>query len=550
MAAGGAVQSREVQARPLPELVRAMLRPEFYPDPAARVELRQTHISYVFIAGDFVYKLKKPVRFAFLDCADLSRRYQLCCEEVRLNRRLAPDVYLGVYPILRGAAGLMLGEEARGPVPDAVEYAVKMVRLPEERMLDGLIRAGRADAKTIRAVAARIFDFHKQCSSQLGWTYGSAAAIWRLVVGNLTECDRFIGNTIESRQYIALEQYLGGFIAAHWEAINDRVRAHRVVEGHGDLRCEHIFVSDGGIKMIDCVEFSERLRYGDVASDLAFFAMDLDRLGARELADEAVDSYVAASGDDGLIEFVPFYKCYRAVVRAKVATLKSLEDEVEPGERDRARTAARNYFGLAYGYAASAAPATIVVCGKSATGKSTVARMLRYRTGFAVINSDRVRKRLAGIPADVHVHSAYDTGIYTEGFTQRTYETMIHEAEAMLREGRGVILDGTFKDPINRRSVMEAAARVGVPILFIECRADRNEIMRRLSERSKRLGEVSDADVEVFLQQEADFVPLTEIPARNYLVVDTAGGPGRVVLDAHEALKQFFESRRAVSGAV
>jgi len=367
-------------------------------------------------------------------------------------------------------------------------------------------------------------------------------------MGNLTECDRFIGNTIESREYIALEQFLGGFIAAHWEAINDRVRAHRVVEGHGDLRCEHIFVGDGEIKMIDCVEFSERLRYCDVASDLAFLAMDLDRLGARELADEVVDSYVAASADDGLIEFGPFYKCYRAVVRAKVATLKSLEDEVEARERDRARLVARNYFALAYGYAASAAPALIVVCGKSATGKSTVARMLRCRTGFGVINSDRVRKRLAGIPADVHLHSAYDRGIYAAEFTQMTYQAMIDEAESLLREGRGVILDGTFKDPINRRAAMDVAAWVGVPILFIECRADRNEIMRRLRERSDRPGEISDATLEVFLQQEADFVELAEIPARNYLVVDTARGAGRVVLDAHDALKHFFESRKAGRG--
>jgi uncharacterized protein len=520
-----------------PALVEAMLRPEFYPERPARVEFRQTHISYVFLAGDSAYKVKKAVRLSFLDCADLASRYHFCREEIRLNRRLAPDVYLGVWPIVRAGKGYALGPaQALEPQPDAVEYAVKMRRLSDDTMLDRLVAAGRADPTVIGAVAARLAEFHAQCSSARGWTYGAAAAIWRLVVGNLTECDRFIGYTIGAGEFATLETYLRGCIAAHWETLNDRVRAHHVVEGHGDLRAEHVSVSRGEIRIIDCVEFSERLRYCDTASELAFLAMDLERLGARELADELVARYAGLSGDEGLFALLPFYKCYRAVVRAKVATLKSLADEVAPDARERSRTAARNHFALALGYATSAAPALVVVCGKSGTGKSTLARDLHQRTGFAVINSDRVRKHMAGIAPDTRVTTGYNQGIYAADFTRRVYDAMLAEARTTLVAGAGVILDATFKDPADRRAALSAAAQAGVPVLFVECRADDVAVMRRLRDRAARAGEVSDATVSTWRRQSAEFVPVDEVPKRNRMVADTSRDAREIVLDVQRAL--------------
>ena len=409
-----------------------MLRPGFYPDPPAQVELKQTHISYVFVAGDFVYKVKKPVHFAFLDCSRLAQRFHYCCEEVRLNARLSPHVYLGVFAILRDAESFVLGPRVEVEHPKAVEYAVEMRRLPEDRMLDRLIALGEVDKDTIRAIAKRIAKFHATAPSNRGWTYGSALSIWRDVIEEIAQNKDFVGRTIREDQFTAIDAFCRAFVNSHWRALNERAHEGRVREGHGDLRAEHICLADDEIDVIDCVEFSERLRYCDAASEIAFLAMDLDRLGAPRLADELVEAYAEISGDEDLGVFVPFYKCYRACVRGKVESLKSLEREVDAAERERARQLASSYFELAARYAARRSPALIVVCGLSGSGKSTVARLLQHRKGFKVINSDRVRKRLAAVPAHEHFFTDYRANMYSDRFTKITYDTMLAEAESLL----------------------------------------------------------------------------------------------------------------------
>src|SRR5208282_6480560 len=213
----------------------------------------------------------------------------------------------------------------------------------------------------------------------------------------------------------------------------------------------------------------ERLRYCDAASEIAFLAMDLDRLGAPRLADELVEAYAEISGDVDLGVFVPFYKCYRACVRGKVESLKSLEREVDAAERERARQLARSYFELAWRYARGASPALIVVCGLSGSGKSTVARLLEHRKGFKAINSDRVRKRLASVSPHERVRTDYGRDIYSDRFTRITYDAMLGEAESLLSDGRGAILDATFKSSADRQLALAIAARHGVPVLFVEC---------------------------------------------------------------------------------
>ena len=290
-------------AASLPPLVEAMMRPGFYPDAPARIEFKQTHISYVFIAGDFVYKVKKPVHFPFLNCSMLTQRFFFCCEEVRLNARLSPRVYLGVFAILKRGNSLALGPEVTAEHPEAVEYAVKMCRLPEDRMLDVMLATGKVDSDTIRAIAARVAEFHANAPSNRGWTYGSAAAVWRLVIEDIAQNEAFIGHTLRQSQFAAIDAFCRAFITAHWRVLNDRALAGRVREGHGDLRAEHICLLNTEkkeIDVIDCVEFSERLRYGDVASEIAFLAMDLDRLGAPALADALVEDYAEITGDEEL----------------------------------------------------------------------------------------------------------------------------------------------------------------------------------------------------------------------------------------------------------
>lgn len=540
--ARGPLEHRGPSAGGLPALVEAMLRPDFYPDSPTRVEVKQTHISYVFIAGDFVYKIKKPVHFSFLDCSKLADRFHYCRAEVLLNARLSPRVYLGVFAILRRGDSFVLGPEVSAEHPEAVEYAVKMRRLPEDRMLDHLLAAGRVDRDTIKAIAARIAEFHASAPSNRGWTYGSAAAIWRNVIEDIAQNESFVGHTLRKDQFTAIDAFCRAFITAHWRTLNDRALDGRVREGHGDLRAEHICLLNTErkeIDVIDCVEFNERLRYGDVASEIAFLAMDLERLGASMLADELVEAYAEITGDEDLAVFVPFYRCYRACVRGKVESLRSLEREVGDAERERARRLASEYFTLASHYARCASPCLIVVCGLSGSGKSTVARMLQHRKGFKAINSDRVRKSLASVSPQEHVRTGYGANIYSDRFTKITYDAMLAEAEHLLSEGRGVILDATFKESADRQLALALGARRGVPVLFVECVVSEDEAIRRLERRESIQGEVSDATPEVRRMQRAEFEPICEIPSRNHLRMDTACRREQLVGEIEQALSRL-----------
>jgi len=521
-------------------LVEAMMRPAFYPEPASGVEVKQTHMSYVFIAGEYVYKVKKPVRFNFADCSTLEMRYELCREEVRLNRRLASEVYLGVVPIIRDGRRFLLGDESKSFDPKAQEYAVKMRRLPEDRMFDRLVRTGEVDSALIDELAKRLASFHRGASTAASWRCGSATAVRRLVLGNLDESERFLGYTLTDRQFKAMDDYLKGFIGSHRELLNDRVHQGHVREGHGDLRCEHVCMTNE-IEIFDCLEFSESLRYADVASDIAFLAMDLDSLGASRLADELLRAYADETADEKFPTLINFYKCHRACVRGKVEGLKSLEEEVPSRERERARESARAHFCLAFSYASRGRPALVVVCGLAGTGKSTVSRMLQYRSGFEMLNSDRIRKRIAGVPEIFHGHTPYGAGIYTPAFDRLTYHALFVEAGGLLRDGRGVIIDATFKRPDDRRAALAIGFQVGAPVLFVECRTDQLEALRRLRERTRAGRGPSDATEEVYLCQRKEFVPIKELSSRQHLVADTTKGTKTALNLIEKSLTNLFD---------
>jgi aminoglycoside phosphotransferase family enzyme/predicted kinase len=522
----------------LPALVEAMMRPEFYPEHPERVELVQTHISYVFIAGAFVYKLKKAVRFSFVDAADIARRRRLCEDEIRLNRRLATDVYLGMFPIFRAGAEFRLGGDssAHDEHAEVVDYVIKMRRLPAECMLDRMLARREVDHSTIRALAAVVANFFATASTTHGGKYGTASALWHRIVGEIMEVEPLVRLTLSADEFRIIQDFLRGFISTHWRMLNARAAAGRVREGHGDLRCEHICIEGGKISIFDCVEFSERLRTCDIASEVAFLAMDLDRLGAPDLADELVGAIIDATHDEELPLPMPFYKCYRAVIRGVVESLRARQEPTDDRARESAIALAHRYFALACEYARSAAPAIVVVCGLSGSGKSTVARALQYRWGFPIVSSDHTRKNLSSIPAETDAADAYRSGIYADSVTQATYAAMLDDARHILTEATGVILDATYQDPSHRKAVLELASRMNAPVLFLECHAEDGEIRRRLIERQKLGHNPSDADVNVYLRQVQDFVPLREIPTANHLIVDTWRPLSAIVSDAERAL--------------
>jgi uncharacterized protein len=520
----------------LPPLVRAMMRPEFYPEHPAKVELVQTHVSYVFLAGEFVYKLKKAVHFSFLDCTEVTQRRHLCDEEIRLNRRLAPDVYVGRYPIFPAGDGFVLGV-ASNDRSDAVDYVIKMRRMPAEAMLDRMLARGAVNRATIRAIANVVVNFFGAASAHNATKHRSAAAVWRIIIGELTDCEQHVPATLTADQFRSIESFCRGFIASHWQMLNERANSGRVREGHGDLRCEHICIESGKISIFDCVEFSERLRTCDIGSEIAFLAMDLDRLGAPALADELVAAVMESTHDDDLPLLMPLYKCYRAIIRGVVESLRAREPEVEPRQREEAMALARGYFALASSYARNSAPVLVVICGFSGSGKSTIARAMQIRFGFPIVSSDLMRKKLLSIPPDHSAADDYRSGVYALEYIDKVYAAMLESAEHQLREGIGVILDATYQDPAHRKAALELAERLKVPILFVECRAQDAEIRRRLIDR-KKANNPSDATVEVYERQLEDFVALKEIPAAQHLVIDTARAWFETVKDLGQALER------------
>jgi aminoglycoside phosphotransferase family enzyme/predicted kinase len=502
----------------LPPHIAALLSPEAYPHKVGRIDLIQTHISYVFLAGDFVYKLKKPVDLGFLDFTTLEKRRHFCQEEVRLNRRLCPGTYLGVASIayVEGTVDV----DAAGTV---VDYAVKMKRLPEERMMGRLLEDEAVTPEMLRALARRLAEFH--ASAETGpeiERFGGLETIegnWR---ENFEQTEPYVGRTITARQFQEIREYVDGFLERERGLFEARVREGRVRDCHGDLRAEAVCFTDG-ICIFDCIEFNERFRYSDVASDLAFLAMDLDFRSRPAMSDELVGLYVGRSGDSTLPLLLDFYKCYRAYVRGKVEGFLLDAPEVPASQKKAARSRARAFFRLAHGYARRRTQCTLVnMVGLSGTGKSYLANALAARLGAVVISSDVTRKRLAGAePTDRHVEP-WEKGIYAPDMTERTYDAMLAEAEPHLERGRPVVLDATFLLRRHREAAKDVSRRLGAGYLAVECVVDESVARDRLARRPDDPWTASDGRWEIFTVQRERFEPLTEVPRRELLRADTS----------------------------
>jgi len=487
--------------------LRALARPAAFPFPVGgdeQITIIQTHASAVLLAGDRAYKLKKPLDLGFLDYSTPALRRRCCAEEVRLNARLAPRVYLGVAPVLADGAGVPRFGPTCPPddVPEpgarldgfrVVDYAVVMRRLPEEATLAARVRAGAVDPALLVAVARRLAAFHG--AGDTGGhveRYGSLDVIRRNWEENLVQMLPYAGRALAPAAFGRIAAYARGYLEAHPALFAARVREGRIRDCHGDLRPQHVYVLDGPpgateeerLAIIDCIEFNERFRYGDGAGEVAFLAMELDAEGRPDLARAFVDGYVAAMGDEALRELLPFYCCYRACVRGKVLAFEADEPEIPHGEREVAKGRAGAFFRLAAHYAAGPTrPRLLLVGGLMGTGKSTLAATLRSELGWPAYSSDAARKRLVAREVATPDASAFGSGIYTPDWTACTYAALLDEARAALAAGRSAILDATFARRADRLAATRLAAAHGADCVFLECACPRAMALDRLARR-------------------------------------------------------------------
>lgn len=515
-----------------PKLVEAMSRPDFYPHRPASVELVQTHISFVFIAGDRVYKVKKAVDFGFLDFTTLEKRKYYCEEELRLNRRLAPDAYLEVAEIVEDEAGKLRLGTGR-----TVDYAVVMKKLPLDRMLKKLLAEGKVPPEAMDAVAAKVAGFH--ASAETGGEIDEIGGIETIRFNhdeNFEQTAKYIGQTIARERYDFLRAWVRRFLERERPLFEKRVADHRIRDCHGDLHAEHICLADG-IVIFDCIEFNKRFRYGDVAAEAAFLAMDLDYNGFPGHARAFVEAYVRHSGDGDVWRLLDFYRCYYAYVRGKVTSFRLDDPHIGGGDReDAARTAAR-YFDLAFSYAARPAGKTLIlVTGLMGTGKSVFARALAPLVGADVVQTDAVRKEMLRIPPSEHRYEGFGEGIYSAEFSRRTYARTLEIALEKLQSAGSVIVDGSYKSREERSRVFEAARRAGAAVFVVECTCPEAIVEARLKARESAGGDISDGRWEIFQAQKEDFEKIDEIPEGSHLVVDTSLEAGTSALEVLKRL--------------
>lgn len=516
----------------LPELLAALSDPAAYPRPGP-VEVRQTHMSVAFLVGDAVYKFRKPVNLGFVDFTTLDKRKHDCDEEVRLNRRLAPGVYGAVVPVTRDGDRVRVGGSG-----DVVEWAVEMVRLPDDATLKARLAADKVTPAQIEALARRLAEFHRAADRG---EHISRFGRFDVVAGNAREnfaqTAGHVGNTVRPAVYNRLFELTERALADLRELIEERAERGVPCDTHGDLHLSHVYLfpdrpPPDDLVVIDCIEFAERFRFADPVADLAFLVMDLAYHARRDLARSCADAYFAASGDAEGRRLLPFYVAYRAVVRAKVEGMQAAEQEVLDYQRLAKGASAKAHWRLALGTLEEPLrrPALVLVGGLPGTGKSTLSRGLAQAANFAVIRSDEVRKELAGVPVTEKA-----TGYYTPEWTGRTYVECLVRAMEVAEDCGRVIVDASFWRTIDRLELFLLAQRTGVPVVFFVCRIDPALARERI--RARR-GDASDADERVYDELAAQWQQDDPRYTRPTVEIDTTDA-GRALEQALGVLREM-----------
>jgi uncharacterized protein len=500
-------------------ILAALREPRSYPRHADQVEVIETHISWVFLAGDRAYKVKKPVALGFLDFSTLEARRFYCEEELRLNRRTAPGLYLGVVPITDAPGGVRMGGEGK-----PVEYALEMRRFPQDALADAVARRGGLGAPQIDAIAAAVAGFHAAIpAAPNGSEHGTPERVTATALASFAQLNALVADAAQREALGALRDWT----AREGERLRAVFAARRrdgfVRECHGDLHLGNIAFLEGRPVLFDCIEFDPALRWIDVINEVAFLAMDLFEHGLSPAAWRELNAYLEATGDYAGARVLRYYLVYRAMVRALVACIR----EHQPGSaaaQGRAHREFGTYLALARSLAAPGSPALMLMHGLSGSGKTTVSQRLLEQLGAVRLRSDVERKRLHGLAAGARTRAEPGGGIYAPESTRLTYDRLKDAARAIVESGYRVIVDAAFLRRAERDAFRALARDAGAAFLIVSCEAPEDVLRERVARREKAASDASEAGVAVLDDQRATNEPLGDSELACAVRIETQGG--------------------------
>ena len=497
-----------------PLQIEELLRAQAYPHPVNGLALRETHISWVILTGPVAYKVKKPVHFAFIDATTLARRHHYCSEELRLNRRLAPELYEQVVAITRTDGQASIG--GTGPV---VEYAVRMKQFSEAAELPSLLARHDVSPGEFVALGELLARFH-QSAAVAAWAgkHDKTEQMYEAVLGNLGQLVASVAEPALTPTLNRLVDWSLDQARALEPLFQQREQSGFIREGHGDLHCANIVRSRGRLTPFDCIEFDPRLRWIDVINDIAFLVMDLVSHDRTDLAFAMLSRYLETTGDYESIRLLPFYAVYRALVRAKVDVLTAQQVLARAGEF---RLRLHERIRAAVHWTEHRQPALVLMHGLSGSGKSWLSEQMVSAVPAIRLRSDIERKRLAGLEATTRTAAQLRQGLYSPELSHRTYSRLADCAETCLRAGLSVIVDAAFLEAADRELFTTLATRMRVPWLIVSCHADSETLARRIRERSQHAADASDADLAILATQLKSAQPLSETERAQAVTADT-----------------------------
>ena len=498
----------------LPHFIQAMLKPEFYDHHVETCELIETHISWVILTGKLVYKIKKPINLGFVDFSTLEKRKFYCEEEVRLNRRLAPDIYLDVIPIFGSAEHPELTGKEK-----VFEYAVKMQQFSHDMQLDHVLARDELRQDMLDSFANLIAQFHQNIDKAKSTSdFGNPEEIYQPAKENFIHIRKYINEQSKLDLLLKIEQWTDDTFNDIKNILEKRKRQGYIRECHGDLHLRNLAWHENKPLAFDCLEFNEDFRWIDVVSEIAFLIMDLDVRHQSELAQHFLNTYLEITGDYEGCHVLRFYLVYRVMVRAKVDAIRAAQAGISQEESDEANAEIVNYLQLALTYTQKTTPFIIITHGMSASGKSTITQPLLEKLNAIRIRADVERKRLFNIKPEQNSSANIQQGIYTKEATQKTYLKLLELTGNIVDAGYPVVVDATFSTRLQRFLFKKLAAQKHIRFIILNFITSEETLKQRIRNRKN---DVSDADITVLENQITNWQPIEHDEKNNTISINT-----------------------------